>query len=134
MRKEARFCAKRRDQDSGHDPMHSLKEEFSRVMRKLSDQERTIQSLKLSNAIQKWMLAELGEGSGVGTTTKKKGVLKQGSFGSKPLRDNDKWAFGPVETSNLKGFLSTQLREEIEGNEDILVIGGSDSTTEGAKK
>ena len=44
--------------------MHSLKEEFSKLMKKLSDQERTIKSLKLSNAIQKQKLAELGDGAG----------------------------------------------------------------------
>ena len=72
--------------------------------------------------------------------TKKKGMPKQGSFGSKPLRDNDEWAltvdggFLPMDTSDLKGFISTQLREQIEGNDNILVIDGTDSTTEGAKK
>ena len=72
MRREPRFGAKRRDQDSTHDPMHSLKEEFFKLMKKLSDQERTIKSLKLSNAIQKQKLAELGDGAGAVTVTKKR--------------------------------------------------------------
>ena len=72
--------------------MHSLKEEFSKVTKKLSEQERTIKSLKLSNAVLKQKLAELGDGAGAVTTTKKKGVPKQGSFSSKPLRDHDEWA------------------------------------------
>ena len=120
--------------------MHSLKEEFSKVMKKLSEQERTIKSLKLSNAVQKQKLAELGDGAGAVTATKKKGMPKQGSFGSKPLRDHDEWAlmgdrgFMPTETSNLKGFISTQFREELEGTEPILVIDDPDSTTGGAKK
>ena len=119
--------------------MRSLKEEFSKVMKKLSEQERTIKSLKLSNAVQKQKLAELGDGAGAVTMTKK-GMPKQGSFGSKPLRDHDEWAltgdggFMPVETSNLKGFISTQFREELEGTEPILVIDDPDSTTGGAKK
>ena len=72
--------------------------------------------------------------------TKKKGVLKQGSFRGKTLRDYDEWAlmadggFMPAEPSNLKGFISTQFREEIEGAEDILVIDDPDSTTGGTKK
>ena len=72
--------------------------------------------------------------------TKKKGVLKQGSFRGKTLRDYDEWAlmadvgFMPAEPSNLKGFISTQFREEIEGTEDILVIDDPDSTTGGTKK
>ena len=140
MRREPRFGAKRRDQDCGHDPMRSLKEEFSKVTKKLSKQERTIKSLKLSNAVQKQKLTELGDGAGAVTATKKKGMPKQGSFGSKPLRDHDEWAltgdrgFMPAETSNLKGFISTQFREELEGTEPILVIDDPDSTTGGTKK
>ena len=110
------------------------------MTKKLSEQERTIKSLKLSNAIQKQKLAELGDGAGMVTVTKKKGMPKQGSFGSKPLRDHDEWAlmgdggFMPVETSNLKGFISMQFREELEGTEPILVVDDPDSTTGGAKK
>ena len=120
--------------------MHSLKEEFSKLMKKLSDQERTIKSLELSNAVQKQKLAELGDGAGTVTATKKKGMPKQGSFGSKPLREHDEWAltgdrgFMPTQTSNLKGFISTQLREELKGTEPILVIDDPDSTTGGTKK
>ena len=123
-----------------HDAMRSLKEEFSKVTKKLSDQERTIKSLKLSNATQKQKLAELGDGAGTVAVTKKKGMSKQGSFGSRPLRDHDEWAltgdggFMPVETSNLKGFISMQFREELEGTEPILVIDDPNSTTGGTKK
>ena len=76
--------------------MQSLKDQFSKVMKKLSDQEKIIKSLKLSNAVQKQKVAQLrdnqGDGAGAVATTKKKGVLKQGSFGSKTLRDHDEWA------------------------------------------
>ena len=71
---------------------------------------------------------------------KKKGMPKQGSFGGKTLRDYDEWAlsgdrgFMPAEPSNLKGFVSMQFREEIEGTEDILVIEDPDSTTGRTKK
>ena len=93
----------------------------------------------MSNAIQKQKLVELGDGAGA-VTAMKKGMPKQGSFGSKPLRDHDEWAlmgdggFMPVETSNLKGFISMQFRDELEGTEPILVIDDPDSTTGGAKK
>ena len=41
--------------------MQSLKDQFSKVMKKLSEQEKTIKSLKLSNVVQKQKLAELGD-------------------------------------------------------------------------
>ena len=43
----------------------------------------------------------------------------------------------PVEPSNLKGFVSTQLRQQIEGTDDIVVIVVIDdlySTKSGTKK
>ena len=55
-RKEARFGAKKRDaaaEDSIQFTMRTLKDQFSNVMKKLSEQEKTIKNLKLSNAIQK---------------------------------------------------------------------------------
>ena len=146
-RKEARFGAKKRDaaaEDSIQFTMRSLKDQFSKVRKKLSEQEKTIKSLKLSNAVQKQKLAELrdnrGDGGGAGAATKKKGMPKQGTFRGKTLRDHDEWAltgdrgFMPTEPSNLKGFISTQFREEIEDTEDILVIDDPDSITGGTKK
>ena len=94
--------------------MWSLQDEFSKVTKKLNDQDKIIKTLKSSNAVQKQKLAQLADGPGVVATTKKKSIPKQGS--------------------NLKGFLSTQLREEIEGTEEILVIDDPDSTTGGTKK
>ena len=58
--------------------------------------------------------------------TNKKNVLKEGRLGIKLLQDYDEWAmsneggFMPAELSNLKGFVSMQLRQEIEGTDDIV--------------
>ena len=41
--------------------MQSLKDQFSKVSKKLSEQETIIQKLKLSNAAKKKKLLELGE-------------------------------------------------------------------------
>ena len=38
-----------------------------------------------------------------------------------------------MELSNLKGFVSTQLRQEIEGTDDIVIIDDPYSTTSGTK-
>ena len=40
----------------------------------------------------------------------------------------------PTELSILKGFVSTQLRQEIKGTDEIVVIDDPDSTTSGTKK
>ena len=63
-RKDARFGAKKRDaaaEDSIQFTMQPLKDQFSKVMKKLSKQEKTIKILKLSNVVQKQKLAELGD-------------------------------------------------------------------------
>ena len=39
--------------------MRSLKDEFSKVMKKLNNQDKLIKTLKLSNAVQKQKLAQL---------------------------------------------------------------------------
>ena len=75
--------------------------------------------------------------------TKKKNVPKEERLRIKPLQDYDEWAmsheggFMPVELSNLKGFVSTQLRQQIKGTDDIVVIVVIDdlySTKSGTKK
>ena len=75
--------------------MRSLKDQFSKVTKKLSEQETLIQKLKLSNAAKKKLL-ELGDNRGnvpgVVSTTKKKNVPKEGRLGIKPLQDYDEWA------------------------------------------
>ena len=50
----------------------------------------------------------------------------------------DEWAISNqgvmlAEPSNLKGFVSTQLRHEIEGTDDIVLLDDPDSTTSGTK-
>ena len=63
-RKDARFGAKKQDavaEDSVQFTMQPLKDQFSKVTKKLSEQEKTIKILKLSNAVQKQKLAELGD-------------------------------------------------------------------------
>ena len=73
-------------------------------------------------------------------TTKKKSVPKVGRLQRKPLEDYNEWAilqedrFVPVVPGMLKGFVSMQLRQEIKGNDDIMVIDDSDSTTGVTKK
>ena len=80
-RREPKFGAKKQDQDSVHDAMWSLKDEFSKVMKKLSDQEKTIKSLKLSNATQKQKLAELGDGvGGCGCHNEEEGHVETGKL------------------------------------------------------
>ena len=75
--------------------MRSLKDQFSKVTKKLSEQETLIQKLKLSNAAKKKLL-ELGYNQGnvpgAVSTTKKKNVPKEGRLGIKPLQDYDEWA------------------------------------------
>ena len=128
--------------DSVQDTMRSLKDQFSKVMKKLNEQVMLIKSLKLSNVVQKKKLAQLrdnqGDGAGTVATTKKKSMPKQGRLGS--IKDYDECTlmadggFMPAEPSNLKGFVLTQLRQEIEGTEDIVAIDDPDSTTGGSKK
>ena len=63
-RTESKFSAKRHTggmQSSAQDAMKSLKDQFSRVSKKMSEQETLIKKLQLSNAAQKKKLAELEE-------------------------------------------------------------------------
>ena len=77
-----------------------------------------------------WLNLETTRGDVAATvaTTKKKNVPKEGRLRIKPLQDYDEWAilheggFMPVELSNLKDFVSMQLRQQIEGTDDIVVI------------
>ena len=77
--------------------MRSLKDQFSKVTKKLNEQETLIQKLKLSNAAQKKKLAELGDNRGdvaaTVATTKKKNVPKEGRLRIKLLQDYDEWGY-----------------------------------------
>ena len=140
-RKEARFGAKRQEpaaEDFIQVTMWSLKDQFSKVTKKISEQETIIQKLKLSNAANKKKLLELGDVPGTVSTTKKKNVPKEGRLRIKLLQDCDEWVisnqgFMPAGPSNLNGFVSTQLRHEIEGTDDIVVLDDPDSTPSGTK-
>ena len=46
--------------------MWSLKDKFSKVTKKLNDQDKLIKTLKLSNVVQKQKLAQLGDNRGDG--------------------------------------------------------------------
>ena len=72
--------------------MRSLKDQFSKVTKKLSEQEMLIQKLKLSNAAKKKKLLELGDVPGTVSMTKKKNVPKEGRLRIKLLQDCDEWA------------------------------------------
>ena len=140
-RKEARFGAKRQEpavEDFIQVTMWSLKDQFSKVTKKISEQETIIQKLKLSNAAKKKKFLELRDVPGMVSTTKKKNVLKERRLRIKLLQDCDEWVisnqgFMPAGPSNLKGFVSTQLRHEIEGTDDIVVLDDPDSTPSGTK-
>ena len=63
-RRQVKLGAKRWEaatQDSLQDTMRSLKDQFSKVTKKLNEQEMLIKTLKLSNVAQKKKLAQLGD-------------------------------------------------------------------------
>ena len=63
-------------------------------------------------------------------------VAKEGRVGEKSLQRYDEWAASSKKAfhPSLKGFVSSQLREDLESNDDIQVIDNPDSTTSGAGK
>ena len=119
--------------------MKSLEEELSKVSKKMVDYQCEISRLQKSLAAQKRKLAAVGKDS-LATATedapKKVKVGKEGRVGKKSLHTYDEWAllsrkgFHPT----LKDFVSTQLREDLETNDDIQVIDNPNSTTSGAGK
>ena len=89
--------------------MRSLQDEFRKIRNKLSEQELIIKNLKMSNAVQKKKLAQLGgNGPAAVPSAKKKIVPKWGRLRGNTLKNYDEWAltegrFQPAEPSNLKG-------------------------------
>ena len=61
---------------------------------------------------------------------------KDGGIGKKRLQTYGEWELSAKKGfhPSLKGFVSSQLREELESNNDIQVIDNPDSTTSGAGK
>ena len=121
--------------------MKSLAEELTKVSKKMSDYQSEIPRLQKSLAAQKRKLAAVEAGKERAATTmedapKKVKVGKEGRVGKKSLHTYDEWAMSSKKGfhPSLKGFVSTQLREDLEANDDIQVIDNPDSTTSGAGK
>ena len=125
---DAKFWAKKRNL------LKSLQEELSKVSKKMTDYQSEINRLNKSLAAQKRKLAEVVSKDGVATT--KKDAKKDGGIGKKRLQTYGEWellakkGFHP----SMKDFVSSQLREDLESNDDIQVIDNPDSTTSGAGK
>ena len=107
--REEKFGARRRDAAGQDSIQTTMQDEFRKVTNKLREQETIIKNLKMSNAVQKKKLAQLGaDGPGAVTAAKKKTVPKRGRLGGNTLKNYDEWAlteggFQPAEPSNLKG-------------------------------
>ena len=122
-------------------PMKSLVDELSKVSKKMSEYQAEINRLNKSLASQKRKLAAVAAGKDNAATTtedapKKLKVAKEGRVGEKSLQRYDEWAASSKKAfhPSLKGFTSSQLREDLESNDDIQVIDNPDSTTSGAGK
>ena len=125
---DAKFGAKKRNL------LKSLQEELSKVSKKMTDYQSEINWLNKSLAAQKRKLAEAVSKDSVATV--KKDAKKDGRIGKKRLQTYGEWellakkGFHP----SMKDFVSSQLREDLESNNDIQVIDNPDSTTSGAGK
>ena len=132
---DAKFGAKKKN------PMKSLADELSKVLKKMSEYQAEINRLNKSLASQKRKLAAVAAGKDSAATMtedapKKLKVAKEGRVGEKSLQRYDEWAASSKKAfhPSLKGFVSSQLREDLESNDDIQVIDNPDSTTSGAGK
>ena len=132
---DAKFGAKKKN------PMKSLADELSKVLKKMSEYQAEINRLNKSLASQKRKLAAVAAGKDSAATAtedapKKLKVAKEGRVGEKSLQRYDEWAASSKKAfhPSLKGFVSSQLREDLESNDDIQVIDNPDSTTSGAGK
>ena len=70
------------------------------------------------------------------TATAKKDAKKEGRVGKKSLHTYGEWELSAKKGfhPSLKDFVGSQLREDLESNDDIQVIDNPDSTTSGAGK
>ena len=125
---DAKFRAKKRN------PLKSLQEELSKVSKKMTDYQYEISRLNKSLAAQKRKLAEAASKGSMATM--KKDGKKEGGIGKKRLQTYGEWellakkGFHP----SMKDFVSSQLREDLESNDDIQVLDNLDSTTSGVGK
>ena len=125
---DAKFGAKKRN------PLKSLQEELSKVSKKMTDYQSEITRLNKSLAAQKRKLAEAVSKDSMATV--KKDEKKDGRIGKKRLQTYGEWELSAKKGfhPSMKGFVSSQLREDLESNDDIQVIDNPDSTTSGAGK
>ena len=125
---DAKFGAKKRNL------LKSLQEELSKVSKKMTDYQSEINQLNKSLTAQKRKLAEAV--SKDGTATVKKDGKKDGGIGKKRLQTYGEWELSAKKGfhPSMKGFVSSQLREDLESNDDIQIIDNPDSTTSGAGK
>ena len=100
----------------------------------MTDYQSEINRLNKSLTAQKRKLAE--EVSKDGAATAKKEEKKDGGIGKKRLQTYGEWELSAKKGfhPSLKGSVSSQLREDLESNDDIQVIDNPDSTTSGAGK
>ena len=104
------------------------------MSKKMTDYQSEINRLNKSLAAQKRKLAEAVSKDGAATV--KKDEKKDGGIGKKRLQTYGEWELSAKKGfhPSLKGFVSSQLREDLESNDDIQVIDNPDSTTSGAGK
>ena len=100
----------------------------------MTDYQSEINRLNKSLAAQKRKLAEAVSKDSVATA--KKDAKKDGGIGKKRLQTYGEWELSAKKGfhPSMKDFVSSQLREDLESNDDIQVIDNPDSTTSGAGK
>ena len=115
-------------------PLKSLEEELSKVSKKMTDYQFEINWLNKSLAAQKRKLAEAVTKDS--TATAKKDAKKEGRVGKKSLHTYGEWELSAKKGfhPSFKDFVSSQLREDLQSNDDIEVIDNPDSTTSGGGK
>ena len=125
---DAKFRAKKKNL------LKSLEEELSKVSKKMADYQSEINQLNKSLAAEKRKLAEAVTKDSAATV--KKDAKKEGRVGKKSLHTYGEWELSAKKGfhPSLKDFVSSQLREDMESNDDIQVIDNPDPTTSGAGK
>ena len=128
-RQEPRFGAKKNK--GGSDPIKCLKQQMGNVTRKMSNYKTEINRLTKEVDEQRKKLDEIG---GADNTTKgKPGVSTEGRIGKAALQSHGEWEMRG--TGLDPGFVSTQLRHDLESNsEEVQVIEDPDPTTGVGKK
>ena len=128
-RQEPRFGAKKNK--GGSDPIKCLKQQLGNVTRKMSNYKTEINRLTKEVDEQRKKLDEIG---GADNKTKRKpGVSTEGRIGKAALQSHGEWELRG--TGFDPGFVSTQLRQDLESNsEEVQVIEDPDPTTGVGKK